>query len=64
MCKKLPEKKYRTMASKYEKTGADIRMSLDDLNQVRRELEAADSALARGEVDTKTPQGLMYLTVM
>lgn len=64
LANKMETKRYKAIASKYEKTGAQIRMTLDELNQVRKELEAADNNLARGKINTAEPQGLMYYTVM
>ena len=55
LANKMGTKRYTAIASKYEKTGAQIRMTLDELNQARKELEAADSNLARGKINTAEP---------
>jgi len=64
MAKHLPGKRYQTICSKYEKTGSELRLTLDELNYIRKELEAGNNNLLKGDIDTSTPDGLMYLTVM
>ena len=63
-CSLSQERKYNKIGSRFERTGSDIKVTLNDLNAVRLELEQADNNLARGIIDTSTPEGMMYYSVM